>query len=131
MEGGGWMVEGGVQFVHFVLGFSSRWELKAIDTRSIGPLAIRARSIHSISEWTIPTTTASGGRGALQGYLAHKKHPPPEMDLGAVQECGGLGSLLARGQQLLIRGRHHSPCIRLRLQGYLAQKKTHPPRTLQ
>ena len=33
----------GTSRVQFVLGFSSRWELKAIDTRSICPLSIRAR----------------------------------------------------------------------------------------
>ena len=48
--------------VQFELGFSSRWELKAIDTRSICPLAIRARTGESTRDCTNPHLT----RGCLR-----------------------------------------------------------------
>ena len=54
----------GTSRVQFVLGFSSHRELKAINTRSICPLAIRARVCSfGVSGFIVPGLVVSGIQG--------------------------------------------------------------------
>ena len=91
--------------------------------------------------------------GTVQGYLAHKKHPPPrtlQWDLGSYDSpseggclnerghyrypCNNLGGLGVGDEVDFARGkflRHEMMKVKRRgLQGYLAHKKHPPPRTL-